>query len=317
MRLGILFLLLGAGCVEFAEQTLLLRYDAEADTVHLRLLYRGIYAGDMDKDDPAKRKKALDEALDQLREVAETKTRFYLLDNWPLGVDVAPPEEGKKDDPGEAMLRPHTTVRNGRFLFDEKGRLCAWQDVEFKEATKLLQKANQFISLAVMAGKVDVYKQADLETQRRLRKAAAKGHAWLRCDARGLSLHMPLSQADAVRAKREVLDDVVKELRKAVGKEENGQDDAITEMEALLRSLAHTRLELVHDEEGLVVRLPADSRGVVRVDWWNKGRYVPTLLEPLEQGQTPPELPAPIDRERKPDALVAGFVPAPSEGSVR
>ena len=73
------------GCVEFEKQTILMKLDAEKDVLKARLIYQGIYAGGSVSDD-----------LKTLNEVAESGTRFFLLNNWPFEVDIAKPKKGKK-----------------------------------------------------------------------------------------------------------------------------------------------------------------------------------------------------------------------------
>jgi hypothetical protein len=311
-RIALLALLLSlAGCVEFVEQTILVRYDKATDTIRGRLIYVGLYAGgDEDKD--------VAEALEQLQEAAETKTQFYVLDNWPLGADLAPPKEGKKDSPGNALLRPYTTLRNGTFFLDPQGRLCAWQDIEIKDATKFLAAANRFFTAAVLIGEADVYKDASPDTTDRLRKALAKGHEWVTLDESGLHASLPVAAEDAVRLKRGLLDEIVRLAQKRLERR-NAQNEGAAEpddeapndaLETLLRVLTANRLAFGHDETGLRATLQPDASGMLRLDWYNKGRYVPNLVQPKEQGAARPKLPLPIDPKTTPGRLVEEFAAA-------
>lgn len=272
-----------AGCVEFEKQTLLVRYDAETDVLTLRLVYEGIYGGDENVEKDRK----------DLKKAAESGTQFFLLDNWPFGVDLALPEEGEKDDVGIAMLRPHAKVSNGTFFLNPDGKLSAWQDVTFTDVTKLLTKANQLLSLAVVAGKVDGLDDADEATKLANRKLALSGHQWLRVDKEGLHLEFAASRADMVRMRRGLLDEIVKDARKPV--EKDAAEGELSSIEVALRILSENDISFARRGDRVKFTLYAGADGLVRGVWWNRGRYVANLMPAEGEAST---LPLKLDREK-------------------
>ena len=312
----LLLVALGAGCVEFESQTILVRYDKAADTIHVRLIYRGLYAG-ADESDP---EKDVAEALAQLKTVVDRGTRFYIFDNWPFEADVGAPEEGEEDKPGNALLRPFTKVKNGKFFLDVDGKLCAWQDIEFSKATALLEQTNRLLSLAVMTGQVDGLKEVDETTRRLLQQWMAKGEPWVVVDATGAEVRLPASDADAARLKTRLLKEAVEMVEDDARKrdEANAKGKEVTPFErthtgAHLRTVAENRVSVIHEQGRVTLRLPADARGVVRFDWHNRGTYRPNLLEPPKEGELPPVLPAPLEKQLGFDALVEAFASPPAE----
>jgi len=315
--LGLLLFALLAGCVEFEGQTILVRLDKATDTIHVRLIYHGIYAA-KDETDPSE---GVDEALKQLKTVVDRGTRFYFFDNWPLEADVGPPAEGDEDKPGNALLRPFTKVRNGRFFLDREGKLCAWQDLEISKASEFLQQANRFISLAVLTGQVDALKEADGTTRRLVQEWMTKGEPWVVLDGKGAALRLPVSDADATRIKTAVLMDAVETVQRDVRRadEANAKGETPLPFERTLagaqaRMLAETRFSVIHEPGSLTVRIAPDARGIFRLDWRNAGAYVSNLLEPVKQGEVPPELPLPVERQLREAELIERFAAPPGTG---
>jgi hypothetical protein len=301
LAFALIVTLLG-GCIEFEKQTLLVRRDAEKDEVHIRLIYEGIWAGG---DDLAK-------DMAELRKVADRGTRFFLFDNWPLVVDVGRPEEGEKDEPANALLRPFVTVTNGTFFKNADGKLSAWQDVRVVKASKVLLAMNRLVNLSIMTGKLDGLDDADAETLEICRNLAMAGHEWFRIDEKGIHCEFGVSKADAVKLKRAFLEELVESAVEAAGKREKEGEEkpaGLDEAAAVIRILARNPFSWVHEGNRVRITLAADEHGVIRGETWNEGEYVPNLLEPAEGRETPPKLPAPIDAEMTVEKLVEGFVP--------
>jgi hypothetical protein len=318
LALGVLVASLG-GCIEFEKQTILVKLDPEADVFRMRLVYEGIYGGgdDLEKD------------LALLRKVGERGTVFYLLDNWPMEIDVGKPEEGESDTPVAAILRPYTTVTNGTFFRNAEGKLCAWQDVEVRKASVILLALNRLVSGAVLLGKADPLKNADAETRELCKALALSGHAWFRIDREGLHLTFQASADDVAKLKRGLLELAAKQAveaaademkEEATAKEDEGAktepsgakvegkgDGSISDQERLYRVFSRNPFSWVQRGDTVTVSLPADDRGVVVGRTWNVTRYVPNLLEPAKGQEKPPELPAKVDPEMTVEKLVEGF----------
>jgi len=293
-------------CIEFEKQTILMKLDTEKDVLKARLVYQGIYSGgeDVAKD------------LKELTDVGEGGTRFFLLDNWPLAVDLARPEKGEADKPVVAMMRAQTTLTNGTFFLDDEGKLSAWQDIEIKDVSKLLVSANRLLNLAILTGKADPLDDADDKTKELCKSLALAGHEWVKLDGDGLRFVFAASAADATKLKLNILDEIVKQAKKsyreneraetkAAGEDEDEKDHgSVDDLEVIIRYIARNDFSWIHRGHELTLGLAPNEKGVIRLNCWNESGYEPNLLKPAKEGEAAPKLPAKIDETVKLEKLL-------------
>jgi hypothetical protein len=99
------------------------------------------------------------------------------------------------------------TVENGSFYTRADGRLCAYQTVTVKDASKLVSACNALYSETILAG-LSPKKPADpvvAKEDELIRRAARDGHAWLKLEPGRLSLTLPTTPETAQRLRRDVL----------------------------------------------------------------------------------------------------------------
>jgi len=306
---GLLVMSVAPGCIEFERQTILLKLDRENDVLKARLIYQGIYSGGGSD-------KAFVEDMGELEDVAKGGTRFFLFDNWPMEVDLARPKKGETDKPAVAMMRRQTTLTNGTFFLDDEGKLSAWQDIEIKDVSKLLTNANRLLNLAILTGQADVLEDADDRSKELCRSLALAGHEWIRLDEKGLRFVFAASHEGAAKLKRSLLDDLVKQARKKKGEPDGGaaatppteepeekakpaekEDGEIDQLEVVIRYIARNNFSWIHRGHECTLGLAPDEKGRIRLNCWNKGRYVPNL-------RNAGNLPATIDETVKLEKLM-------------
>jgi hypothetical protein len=99
------------------------------------------------------------------------------------------------------------TVENGSFYTRADGRLCAYQTVTVKDASKLVAAGNAMISESLLADRPPE-KPGDSaadKDEEMIRRAASDRHAWLKLEPGRLSLTVPVTPDGARRMKRELL----------------------------------------------------------------------------------------------------------------
>ncbi|MFQ5844478.1 MAG: hypothetical protein ACE5JG_05750 [Planctomycetota bacterium] len=294
--LALPLLVLLCGCVEFEHQTILIRWGEKADVLQVRLVYQGIHAG-TDGVEPD----GVQKALKQLRIVAERKTQFFLLDNWPLGFDLGEPGQGEDVTAVPKELGAFIRLTNGAFFLDGRGRLCGWQDLRIAPASGFFKKVNELFSAMVLEDmEPDDDDPFSAATVLLWEKAAKAGHAWWSLDHKGIAFAGFMTAEDAVKMKAGLFEEDEPEGDDAKeGDEGKKKAEEREREEAVARYVvSRNRWSWIHDGDRLTLRLGADADGVVRLHWQNADNpYRPDLLKPLPGEEKPPELPAPIDRK--------------------
>ncbi|MBI5773785.1 MAG: hypothetical protein HZA89_08590 [Verrucomicrobia bacterium] len=159
LRLFAAALLLAAftGCLEFEEQTLAYRHDAQTDTLRIFQDYHGIFGGD--QADGLSR-----DEQEQLRSVLTTPRTFFFA-NWIFEINHAAlreqlnrlrdPEKRREEKFSEEgivrleqffkTLLANSKIENGPLYLDAKGRLCGAQFVTLTKISEVLRTANAVI----------------------------------------------------------------------------------------------------------------------------------------------------------------------------
>ena len=118
-------LLLLTACLEFEQQELHLRYDAEADRMDVLFVYRGLYAAESNPMPVRDGRSPIDKALSDLEKVREHGAFAF---KSPMNFRVDPVEEAEKD-----WVSKHIDVEYGGLFTDPKGRLCGYQFVRIRD----------------------------------------------------------------------------------------------------------------------------------------------------------------------------------------
>jgi hypothetical protein len=197
LRLAVAALLvaLSAGCVEFEKQTVYFTFPKDRDEVHALVVYEGIR---VDNDSNM----ALKEAKKQLSDFTDEKHAVFL--GWPFVLDLTPQQT---DTAGEKQFKElvgkHVTIKNGAFYTRADGKLCGYQTLTVRDASKLVAGVNGMISEAMASGKpADSVDEASLDL---LRRAARDKHAWVKLEPGRLSADVPMSSEMAKRTRQGAL----------------------------------------------------------------------------------------------------------------
>ena len=191
--LGIL-LLACSSCVEFERQDLWFRYDEKEDTLRIFNRYGGVFSNGDEN-----------EAMQQLASVMAGGRAFF-FSNWLLEYNAREVEEHASSSTNSAedrslarMLLDNVSVRNGKFFLGAEGKLCSYQFVEVKNASKLVKAVNAWISRTLVPMRPPIMSKT---SDKMWLKAAAEGHQWLTLDRGAVILRIPLTQEDFIKFKR-------------------------------------------------------------------------------------------------------------------
>ena len=197
------FAFLATGChARYEKQTVYVVFPKDRDEVRALLVYEGLHV----HHDPNFKG---DEVQAAKREVGDfiTKEEFCLLGGWPFCFTLAPEkDDGPETREEKAFLRKHLTVDIGAFYTRADGKLCGYQYVTVREASKFVAGLNEKISRAILKEEPGESKEFDRESQALIRRAAREGHAWLKLQPGRLTADVPMTGASARRIKRELLD---------------------------------------------------------------------------------------------------------------
>ena len=138
--LGIL-LLACSSCVEFERQDLWFRYDEKEDTLRIFNRYGGVFSNGDEN-----------EAMRQLASVMAGGRAFF-FSTWLLEYNAREVEQAQwprgtraEDRSLARMLLDNMSVRNGKFFLSAEGKLCSYQFVEVKNASRLVKAVNTWIN---------------------------------------------------------------------------------------------------------------------------------------------------------------------------
>lgn len=197
--LGLAVLLLCSGCdLEFPEQEVRIRYDAEADTLDMLIVYVGVRAENDSED-------AVGKGRDRMNRVLGGRREFMFMD-WPLYFDLDDPDKEEALPPeARAAAERVQLVRVEAFL-DEHQRLCVLQHFRMTEVSTALADANRLLheaaKRALDAGKfgggvVPWFDAAEEEVWLTFVKREA---SWVSLQGGHLVLRLPVTQQGAARA---------------------------------------------------------------------------------------------------------------------
>jgi len=256
-----------AGCdIEFPEQEVRLKHDAEADTLDVLFIYQGVTTPRDDADALAAGTAVADRILAGRRE-------FMLLD-WPLLWDLD--EMAAQDGQVLAITRiieRVSLVEVGAFT-DADDRLSAFQHFRMTEVSDTLAQANQLITgmvqLGLLTGELSSeVSWMDDEELDAWAEFCTSGTPWIAIEDSQLIARIPATEAGAAAMLRELL---------LAAADANSADMGMSELSILLDNLAGLRigdgmLELrvgTLDEDEAVLRLRR-----------NDVEYQPSLLKHL------------------------------------
>jgi len=214
LAIAVLLPILTSGCVEFGKQSIYLVFNKDRDEVHALLVYEDIRVDAPNAED-------LKTAKDQL--AGFMGEQQFCIWAWPFHVDLTPNDK----DPAEVkkvkdLARKHITIKNGAFYTRADGKLCAYQNLTIKDASKFIAAGNDMVSEALIAdeakkpapGKPEPANSSpfDKESQALILKAARDHHAWLKMEPGRLSLNLPMTTATVRNIKRTMYDGLSKLL---------------------------------------------------------------------------------------------------------
>ena len=186
-------LLLGAACLDFAEQTVTYQYHVKSDTFLIVQDYRGIHGAD-------DAHILTEKELKQLGSVLRGQRTFF-FSNWIFEYDaetVRKAIEKETDDPHEKRLQvwlrrlqDRVKVENGPFYKDTEGRLCGIQRVTIRDFRRLLEEGNRLARAFILDGRMD--EDFDGPTLRLAHARAKAGHDFLTVQGNQLRLEIPVS----------------------------------------------------------------------------------------------------------------------------
>jgi hypothetical protein len=203
--LGATPIVVGAGCLDFKQETLLLRFEDDANTLTCLLVYEGLNAA---PGGSQKEADSLEQAKTQLASFLANQGEFCLFDNWIGHIVLSPnPKDEAKVASQKRKIARLIEIRNRAFLLNERGELCAYQTITIPNVRKFEDGLNELISevsdesitsnLAIPAeerpGKLSE------ESLRIIQTAARKGHRWVRISPARVEFDLPITRADAER----------------------------------------------------------------------------------------------------------------------
>jgi hypothetical protein len=201
--LGATPIVVGAGCLDFKQETVVLRFEDDPNKLTCLLVYEGLNAasrsGEKDVD-------SLEKAKAQLGSILVSQDQFCLFDNWIGHVDLGPaPKDDAKIRARKRRFSRSIEIRNRTFLLNERGELCGYQTITIPDVRNLEDGLNDLLSevidenitatLSLPAGGRS--KDFSDESLRIIQGTARKGHRWVRLARGKVELDFPMTRADA------------------------------------------------------------------------------------------------------------------------
>ena len=238
---------LAFGCLDFEEQTLTIRYDAEQDRLTLVIDYRGFYAETEDAKGTAFYQRDVQEAQAQL-DRAVAKRTLALFTNWPFTVDLPQLQEnGVPEDWAEPLIRARVnqfvkgvSILNAGFYRDSAGRACGMQVVTIDNATEGLALENEFLNRQIRSAVVQRLRGGggeDLTSQipGYLMDYVERGHKWIELNDGSLVLNLPFSDSMPEDDKEQLLGHVFLASERDVSAEPKAFTDRLGNVVLLAR----------------------------------------------------------------------------------
>ena len=202
LRVAWLLPLVLASCLEFEQQELHLRYDADQNRMDVLLVYRGLYAGDANHGFPVKTHDPLQRALSDWKQAREHGA-FAFRSSSNFKVD--PVEEA-----GSGWVSQHIDVEHGGLFTDPKGRLCGYQFVRVRDFRAFLPKfdeAHRMLLFSLFGPAVDAKNGWPEAATQRFLDHMEQGNALITADGCCFDVRLPIREQDHDPVKRFVIGD--------------------------------------------------------------------------------------------------------------
>ena len=202
LRVAWLLPLVLASCLEFEQQELHLRYDADQNRMDVLLVYRGLYAGDANHGFPVKTHDPLQRALSDWKQAREHGA-FAFRSSSNFKVD--PVEEA-----GSGWVSQHIDVEHGGLFTDPKGRLCGYQFVRVRDFRAFLPKfdeAHRMLLFSLFGPAVDAENGWPEAATQRFLDHMEQGNALITADGCCFDVRLPIREQDHDPVKRFVIGD--------------------------------------------------------------------------------------------------------------
>lgn len=206
LRVAWLLPLLLASCLEFEQQELHLRYDAEKDRMDVLLVYRGLYAGDGNPLPGANGKSPIEQAMSDLQKVREHGA-FAFRSSGNFRVD--PVEEFGSD-----WVRRHIDVEYGGLFTDPLGRLCGYQFVrvrDFRAFVPRFAKEHRELLFSLFGPAVNAEKGWPKPALQAFASYVEQGSPVITADGCCFEVRLPIREQDHDLVRRYVLGDPAEE----------------------------------------------------------------------------------------------------------
>jgi hypothetical protein len=195
-------LLVLTACLEFEQQELHLRYDAEADRMDVLFVYRGLYAAESNPMPVRDGRSPIDKALSDLEKVREHGAFAFMS---PMNFRVDPVEEAEK-----SWVSRHIDVEYGGIFTDPKGRLCGYQFVRVRDFRAFLPrfaKEHQELLFSLFGPAVDAENGWSESVRKAFARYVAQGKPVITADGCCFEVRLPIREQDHAPVQRYVLDD--------------------------------------------------------------------------------------------------------------
>src|SRR5262245_10317777 len=185
---------LSSGCLDFQKQTIVAVFHPDKDEITALVVYEGFQVRGGNSDT-------------LITSVAEDFDRLARGDEFGFGYSTAwfrflpdligwLPEDEKIEVDWEAFGKQFT-IHKGTFFLNQAGALCGTQIVSIREVSKVVEKANSLLNVAIAAkikwerGKTIRTGSIDDETLKRWEDAVKNKHRWVRIDSGRITVTLP------------------------------------------------------------------------------------------------------------------------------
>jgi hypothetical protein len=201
--LGATPIVVGAGCLDFKQETVVLRFEDDPNKLTCLLVYEGLNGAPRQGE---KEVDSLEQVKTQLASFLANQDQFCLFDNWIGHIDLSPnPKDEAKVAARKRKIARLIEIRNRAFLLNERGELCGYQTITIPDVRKLEDGLNELISEVIDEGinatlskPTEERSKGFSEESLRISQAAArKGHRWVRISRGKVDLDFPMTRADA------------------------------------------------------------------------------------------------------------------------
>lgn len=204
-------LLLIPGCLDFAKQTVLIKFDEKTEKVTILSVYERFHVNR-----GLSKKDSLKDAKESLSKFVGDEPNVVVFSKW-INLNLIPED----DDPPEVnsikrRLAAVMKIDRGRLLLNERGELSGFQTITIFDRTALVKVVNDSISDLVRSqpslGMSD-------ETDRLVKEAAKRGHRWVKISVGQVVVDVPMAEKDADKLMGDMRADAstMTSIREAVG----------------------------------------------------------------------------------------------------